>query len=34
MNEWVMVAAVLAGTVILTGGAGWVARIIKGKDRN
>jgi hypothetical protein len=33
VNEWILVGVVLAGTVVLLGGFGWVSSILRKKDR-
>lgn len=30
MNEWIMVGGVVLGTVVLLGGGGWIASMIRG----
>jgi hypothetical protein len=30
MNEWVLVGGVVLGTVVLLGGGGWIASVVRG----
>jgi hypothetical protein len=32
MNEWIMVGAVVTGTIVLLGGGGWIASLMR-RDR-
>jgi hypothetical protein len=34
MNEWIMVGTVVAGTVVLLGGGGWIASLARGRRRD
>jgi hypothetical protein len=33
MNEWLMVGIVVIGTVLLLGGGGWIASILRKPDK-
>ena len=34
MNEWVMVGAVVTGTVLLLGGGGWIASTLRNNKKD
>ena len=34
MNEWIMVVGVVATTVVLLGGTGWIAALVRGRRRD
>ena len=34
MNEWVLVAIVIVGTIIALGGGSWIMSILRGKDKS
>ena len=31
MNEWIMAGTILAGTVVLLGGGGWIVSLARGR---